>query len=139
MTTCLMSPVMTDPLFVTWLETITPMSFGTVGGGGVELPGSVDQVPPQFGGGSPRTLSSNPAKPFIESGPGPPLIALMFSHWLLHQVTCLSRPASRSPMTKVAPFPVGKAKMSTEHAGVVVVLPPTSLIVVVMRQGPVEP
>src|SRR6059036_3304023 len=106
MTTCLMSPVMIEPVFVTLLDTITPMTFGTVGGGGVELPGSVDQVPPQSGGGSPRKLSSNPANPFMASGGAPPLMRLIFAHWLLHQVTCLVSPASRSPMTNVAPFPV---------------------------------
>src|SRR6267378_5213809 len=113
MTTCLMSPLMTDPDLVTLLETMTPMNAGTLGGGGVELPGSVDQVPPQFGGGSPRKLSSNPAKPFIASGGAPPLMRLMFAHWLLHQVTWLPRPASKSPMTKAAPFSVAKAKMVT--------------------------
>src|SRR5437879_12913093 len=138
MTTCLMSPVMTEPDLVTLLDTITPIYAGTVCGGGVELPGSVDHVPPQFGGGSPRKLSSNPAKPFIASGGPPPLMRLIFAHWLLHHVTWLPSPASRSPMTKAAPFSLAKAKTSTEHAGVVVVLPPTSVIVVVTKKVPVE-
>src|ERR1700732_5029598 len=137
MTTCLMSPLMIDPDLVTLLETMTPMSVGTVGGGGVELPGSVDQVPPQFGGGRPRKLSSNPAKPFIALGGAPPLMTLIFAHWLLHHVTWLLSPASRSPMTKAAPFPVAKVKIMTEHVEVVV-LPPTSLIEVVIEKVPVE-
>src|SRR6267143_4290587 len=133
-----MLPLMTDPDWVTMLETITPMNVGTLGGGGVELPVSVDQLPPQFGGGSPRKLSSNPAKPFIELGGVPPLMRLIFAHWLLHHVTWLPSPASRSPMTKAAPLPVAKAKIVTEHAGVVVVLPSMSLIVVVLKKVPVE-
>ncbi len=78
--TCLMSPLMIDPDWVTMLETMTPMNLGTLGGGGVELPVSVDQVPPQFGGGSPRKLSSNPAKPFIALGGAPPLMRLIVAH-----------------------------------------------------------
>ena len=43
-TTSLMSPVITDPLWVTLLETMTPMKAGSgPGGGGVEFPVSVDQ------------------------------------------------------------------------------------------------
>src|SRR6267143_6211095 len=133
-----MLPLMIDPDWVTLLETITPMNLGTLGGGGVELPVSVDQLPPQFGGGRPRKLSSNPAKPFIALGGAPPLMRLIFAHWLLHHVTWLPSPASRSPMTKAAPLPVAKAKIVTEHAEVVV-LPPTSLIdVVVLKKVPVE-
>jgi len=49
-----MSPLMIDPDWVTLLETMTPMKLGTLGGGGVELPVSVDQLPLQFGGGRPR-------------------------------------------------------------------------------------
>src|ERR1700676_2758325 len=131
-------PLMIDPDWATLLETITPMKLGTLGGGGVELPGSVDQVPPQFGGGRPRKLSSNPAKPFIALGGAPPLMTLIFAHWLLHHVTWLLSPASRSPMTQAAPFPVAKAKMVTEQAGVVVVLPSTSAIVVVIKKVPVD-
>src|SRR2546428_6243926 len=100
MTTRLMSPLMADPDLVTLLETMTPMSLGTLGGGGVELPGSVDQVLPQSSGERPRKLSSSPAKPFIASGAAPPLMRLMFAHWLLHQVTWLPIPSSRSPLTK---------------------------------------
>src|SRR6267378_6485350 len=137
MTTCLMSPLMTDPDLVTLLETITPMNLGTLGGGGVELPGSVDQVPPQFGGGRPRKLSSNPAKPFIALGGAPPLMRLIFAHWLLHHVTWFPSPASKSPITKAAPFAVAKAKIMTEHVEVVV-LPPTSLIFVVIEKVPVD-
>src|SRR3979411_602099 len=109
---------MTDPDLVTLLETMTPMTAGTLGGGGAELPGSVDQVPPQFGGGSPRKLSSNPAKPFIALGGAPPPLGLVCAQCLLHRVTWLPSPASRSPMTKAAPFPVAKAKTIAEHAGV---------------------
>ena len=133
-----MSPLMIDPDWVTLLETMTPMKLGTLGGGGVELPVSVDQLPPQFGGGRPRKLSSNPEKPFIELGGGPPLMRLIFAHWLLHHVTWFPSPASRSPMTKAAPFCVAKAKIVTEHAGVVVVLPSTSAIVVLIKKVPVD-
>src|SRR5260370_34466737 len=125
MTTCLMSPLMIDPDWVTRLETMTPMNLGTLGGGAVELPVSVDQLPPQFGGGRPRKLSSNPAKPFIELGGGPPLKRLIVAHWLLHHLTWVPVPASKSPMTKAAPVTAAKAKIVTEHVGVVV-LPPSS-------------
>src|SRR5260370_26611423 len=137
MTTCLMLPLMIDPDLVIMLETMTPMNLGTLGGGDKELPVSVDQLPPQFGGGRPRKLSSNPAKPFIELGGGPPVMRLIFAHWLLHHVTWFPSPASRSPMTKAAPFPVAKAKIVTEHVEVVV-LPPTSAIVVVIKKVPVD-
>src|SRR5260370_34713692 len=114
-----MSPLMTDPDWVTLLETMTPMSVGTLGGGGVELPGSVDQVPPQFGGGSPRKLSSNPAKPFIAAGGGPPPMTLVFPHRPLPHLTRLPSPASTAPMTNAPPLPVAEAQIVTEHPGVV--------------------
>src|SRR5256885_4947034 len=124
MAIALISPVMFSPDFVILLETMTAMNSGTVGGGGAALPGSVVQLPPQTGG-RPRRLSSNPANPFMESGPGPPLIGFRFSHWLLHQVTVFRGVASRSPMTKVAPLPVGKANTVTWQSAVVL-LPPAS-------------
>src|SRR5579871_4260688 len=93
----LMSPDTTEPFWTTWLETITAMISGTVAGGGVALPVSVVQLPPHTAG-SPVGLSSNPAKPFIEAGGGPPLIGFNAAHWLLHQVTV--GPVTRSPITK---------------------------------------
>ena len=82
-------------------------------------------------------MSSNPAKPFIEAGAGPPLIGFSAAHWLLHHVTELSGVAVRSPMTKVAPLLVAKAKIRKLQL-TVVVLPPASVIVVVTVKGPVD-
>src|SRR5438132_14178798 len=120
------------------------MSGGTLGGGGVELPVSVVQVTPQSfvigGSGDGSGMSSNPAKPFIEAGAGPPLMRLIFAHWLLHQVRELpimgGAMASRSPTTNVPPEVVGKATTSTLQVATVL-LPPSSTMVVVTVSEPV--
>src|SRR5437660_6215104 len=110
------------------------MNFGTLWGGGVALPVSVVYMLPHD---STTGMSSNPAKPFIEAGAGPPLIGLSVAHWLLHHVTWLVGVATRSPMTNVAPLPVAKAKIRKLQV-TFVVLPPASVIVVVTVKGPVD-
>src|SRR5438477_12666970 len=125
-----------------WLDTNTSMKSGTLAGGGDELPVSVVQLIPQSlvsdGSGEGSGMSSNPAKPFIEFGAGPPDIWLTFAHWLPHHRSeALVPVASRSPTTNVPPFDVGKAATTISHVAVVDA-PPSSLIIVVIVNGPVD-
>ena len=68
MTMCTVLPEIVDPDIEIELDTITAMKVGSgPAGGGVLLPGSVDQVTPQAGAGG---VSS---KPLNAAGAAPPL------------------------------------------------------------------
>jgi hypothetical protein len=110
---------------------MTPMKAGSgPGGGGVLFPVSALQVAPQLGA---LGLS---AKPLKESGAGPPLREFNLAHWAPQNVTELPTTAFLSPIAKLPP-PGAKAKTSVLHE-VEAVLPPTSLMFVVIVKVPVD-
>src|SRR5215468_10473729 len=83
-------------------DTMSSMNCGTVAGGGVELPGSVDQLTPQVGAGG---VSS---KPLNAAGAVPPESEFAFHHCAPQKVTALPTapaigPTVRSPTTNVPP------------------------------------
>src|SRR2546428_11372731 len=74
-----MSPEMTGPFFVMWLETITAITAGTVFGGCGLLPGRVVQGCPHHGEALP--ISS----PLELARARPVLRGSLFHHWAPHQ------------------------------------------------------
>lgn len=74
MTISFTSPLMTGPLLLTLLETITAMYCGTVDGGFELSPGRVVHVPPHVGAAVPFS------KPLNEFEAGPPLKGLLCDH-----------------------------------------------------------
>src|SRR5712691_4009240 len=125
------SPEIAEPVLVTESVTTTPMNAGRgPDGGGVELPGSVDQSTPQAGV---RGLSAKPLKLLDALVP---LEVLSLAHCALQKVTELPTAAFCLPMTKVPP--PGANENPTVVQDAVAVLPPTSVIVVVMVNSPVD-
>src|SRR5438552_10593146 len=95
---CTLSPVMVEPDFVELLVTMIPMYAGSgPAGGGVLLPGSVDQPPPQAG-----SLGVS-AKPLKLDDAAVPLIKLILLHWAPQNVTAVPVALSLSPMAKAPP------------------------------------
>jgi hypothetical protein len=122
---------MVEPVFVAELVTITPMKAGSgPDGGGVELPGSLDQSRPQVG------VCGSSAKPLKLLGAPRPLNLLSFAHCAPQNVTELPTVAFWSLMTKLPP-PGAKENPTVAHAAVAI-LPPTSVMVVVMVNEPVD-
>src|SRR2546427_6092653 len=122
---------MVDPVLVAELVTITPMKAGSGrDGGGVELPGSVDQSRPQVG------VRGSSAKPLKLLGAARPLNVLSFAHCAPQNVTGLPTAALWSLMTKLPP-PGAKENPTVAHV-VVAILPPTSVMVVVMVNEPAD-
>jgi hypothetical protein len=76
------------------------------------------------------------AKPLKESGAGPPLREFNLAHWAPQNVTELPTTAFLSSIAKLPP-PGAKAKTSVLHE-VEAVLPPTSLMFVVIVKVPVD-
>jgi hypothetical protein len=81
MTMCGVSPEIVEPDWVMLDDTMIAMYPGIVAGGGVELPGSVDQFTPQVGDGG---VSS---KPLNAAGAVPPERELSFHHRAPQNVT----------------------------------------------------
>jgi len=124
-------PEMIEPVFVAELVTITPMKAGSgPDGGGVELPGSVDQSRPQVG------VRGSSAKPLKLLGAARPLNVLSFAHCAPQNVTELPTAALWSLMTKLPP--PGAKENPTGAQVVVAILPPTSVMVVVMVNEPAD-
>src|SRR5712692_692811 len=124
------SPEISEPSLPTELVTITAMKAGSgPSGGGVLLPGSVVQATPQLG------VVGSSAKPLKLRGAEPPLKELSFAHRAPQKVTEVPIAAFLSPMTKLPP-PGAKANPRVLH-DVTAMLPPTSLMVVVMVKVPV--
>src|SRR3712207_245148 len=89
---------MTEPLFVTLLETITPMNCGMTEGGFELLPGRLVQVPPQAGVAVPSS------KPLNAFGGGPPLIGLCCDHCEPQKFTAAATDKfARLPTTNMPP------------------------------------
>src|ERR1700686_2894384 len=129
---CTVLPESIEPDCFADLVTITPMNAGNgPAGGGVLLPVSEFQPVPHAG------VVGASAKPLKLAGADPPLSELSFHHLAPQKVTDVPFARLLSPITK-APPPGAKAKTSPLHPGVDVVLPPTSLMVVVIVKGPVE-
>src|SRR5262249_35021775 len=121
---------MVEPDFEIELETITIMKAGSAPlGGGVLLPGLVDQLGPQAG--RPAGLFSKPLK---EAGAEPPLRSFTFDHCAPQKVTAVPIAALPSPITNVPPATL--AKISTLQS-MVVVLPPASATETVIVNDPV--
>ena len=122
---------MVEPDFEIELATRTTMKAGSGGGGGPELlPGSVDHAWPQAG--LELGLLANPLN---AADAGPPLRKLSLDHWAPQKVTASPTAAGRSPITNEPPAVTAPIKNTQE---VVAVLPPSSMIVVVTVNGPVE-
>src|SRR5256885_7767739 len=94
---CTMSPEITGPRFVMWLDTMTAIIDETVAGGGGLLPGRVVQVWPHHGEALLRS------KPLKLAGARPARIGSAFHHCAPQKVTDLPMPFSRSPITKAPP------------------------------------
>src|SRR6266571_2318160 len=121
---CTVSPEIVDPDWEIELETITAMKVGREpAGGGVLLPGSVDQVVPQAAAGG---VSSKPLK---EAGAEPPLRLFSFAHCAPQKVTAVPTAEFPSPITKL---PLAKVAKTVTWHEVAAVEPPSSLIVVVI-------
>src|SRR4051812_11701166 len=88
---------MTEPFFVTELETITVMYCGMAAGGPELLPGSLVHVPPQMAGAVLVAL----ANPLKLDGAAPPLKEFCFAHCAPQNVTWFPTMALLSPMTKL--------------------------------------
>src|SRR5712691_7514736 len=124
------SPEISEPSLPTELVTITAMKAGSgPSGGGVLLPGSVVQATPQLG------VVGFSAKPLKLLGAEPPLVGLSFAHCAPQKVTESPTEAFWSPMTKLPP-PGAKPNPRVLHDATAL-LPPTSLMVVVMMNVPV--
>src|SRR6188508_2634771 len=107
------------------------MKAGSGGAGGPELfPGSVDHRWPQA-----ELLLGSFANPLKAAGAGPPFSALSIDHLAPQNVTAFPTPAFRSPITNEPP--TVSAPIRNTHE-VIAVLPPSSRIVVVTANGPVE-
>src|SRR5260370_36701605 len=120
-TMCIESPEIVAPDLFTESVTTTPMNAGSGPvGGGVELPGSADQLRPQPGA---RGLS---AKPLKLLGTPRPFNELSLAHWALQKVAELPTEASCLPMTKLRPPGPNENPIAVHDA--VAVLPPPSLM-----------
>src|SRR5260370_4622038 len=128
---CIESPEIVALDLYTESLTTTPMNAGSgPDGGGVELPGSADQLRRQAG------VRGMSAKPLKLLGAPRPFNGLSLAHWALQKVTGLPTEASCLPMMKVPPPGANENPIAVHDA--VAVLPPTSLIVVVIVKIPVD-
>ena len=132
MTMWRMLPEIVEPDLSAELMTITAIKAGSgPSGGGVLLPGSALQTAPQVG------VVGFSAKPLKLRGAEPPLKELSFAHWAPQKVTVFTDQdrVPLSPMTKLPP--PGAKENASVLQDVLVVLPPTSVMVVVMVWLPV--
>src|SRR5260370_2785691 len=117
-TMCIESPEIVAPDLSTESVTTTPMNAGSgPDGGGVELPGSADQLRPQAGA---RGLSAKPLK--LLEAPRP-VNELSLAHWALQKVAELPTEPFCLPMTKLPPPGANENPIAVQDA--VAVLPPT--------------
>src|SRR6266849_6234618 len=101
MTMCGVLPEIVEPDWLIELETITAMYAGSgPAGGGVLLPGSVDQLTPHV------TVAGVSSKPLNSAGAAPPLRLFSFHHWAPQKVTAVPTAALLSPITKLPPAEV---------------------------------